>query len=320
MLALAAPAATLAQSEGAADHPRTAWGDPDLSGVYSEYTTAPLERPEEFGEREFLTEEEFAAIERERLAPEEPGYVGPEQAGTEADVHYDFDTYALSANEGVSSPNMRTSVVVSPANGRIPPLLPQATARREARAAARQGHEYDGPEFRGLTERCIVYPATMPPILAFGYNSNLQIYQSPGHVLIQGEMGDPRIIPTDGRALPENPLPQWNGTSVGRWEGDTLVIETTGFRPELAWRDSSENLRVTERLTRIDEDTIEYAFTVEDPETWAAPWSGVYPLTEMVDAVLFEYACTEGNYGMANILSGARATEAEAAAETASAE
>lgn len=309
--ALTAVLAGPTQAQEAEDHPRTSWGEPDISGVYSEYTTAPLERRAEFGDREFLTDEEFAAIERARLAPEEPGYVGPDTTGTEADVHYDFDTYALSANEGYSSPNRRTSIVTMPANGRIPELLPQALERRAARAAFRRGREYDGPEFRGLTERCLAYSATMAPILAFGYNSNLEIYQSPGQVLIRGEMGDARIIPTDGREMPEDLLPQWNGTSVGRWEGDTLVIETAGFHPDLAWRDSSEHRRVTERFTRLDEDTLEYAFTVEDPETWAEPWGGVYPLTEMPDQVLFEMACTEGNYGMANILSGARATENE---------
>jgi hypothetical protein len=180
-------------------------------------------------------------------------------------------------------------------------------------AAERRGREFDGPEFRSLTERCIVWSSTLPPILPGGYNSNLQIFQSPGYVLIQGEMGDPRVIPTDGRALPDDLLPQWNGTSVGHWDGDTLVVETAGFRPETAWRGSSASLRVTESITRIDTDTLEYAFTVDDPETWAEPWGGAYPLTEM-DGVLFEYACTEGNYGMANILSGERAVEREAAA------
>jgi hypothetical protein len=201
-----------------------------------------------------------------------------------------------------------------PKNGRIPPLTAAAAARRDARAEARKGHEFDGPEYRSLTERCIVWPSTLPPILPRGYNSNLQIMQSPGYVIIQGEMGDPRMIPTDGRPLPEKLLPQWNGTSVGRWEGTTLVIETAGFHPETAWRNASENMRVTERITRLDDDTLEYAFTVVDPDTWAEPWGGVYPLTEM-DGLLYEYACTEGNYGMANILSGARAAEREAAKE-----
>jgi hypothetical protein len=311
LMTLAAPSGAGAQAAGTDDHPRTAWGEPDLSGVYSEYTTAPLERPEAFGDREFLTPEEYEAREQERSDPADE-VLAP---GTAADVHYDMDTYALSADEGVSSPNMRTSIVVSPANGRIPPLLPGAEARAAAYAEWRSGREFDGPEFRSLSERCVAYSATLPPILPFGYNSNLQIYQSPGQVLIQGEMGDPRIIPTDGRAPPAKLLPQWNGTSVGRWDGDTLVVETAGFHPQARWRGSSAHLRVTERFTRLDHDTIEYAFTVVDPETWGQPWSGVYPLTEMPGAVLFEYACTEGNYGMANILSGQRAVEREAAGE-----
>ena len=191
---------------------------------------------------------------------------------------------------------------------------PAAATRRDARADARKGHEFDGPEMRSLTERCIVWPSTLAPILPRGYNSNLQIFQSPGYVIIQGEMGDPRMVPTDGRALPSKLLPQWNGTSVGRWDGETFVVETAGFHPDTAWRNASENMRVTERFTRIDEDTLEYAFTVVDPDTWAEPWGGVYPLTDL-GALLYEYACTEGNYGMANILSGERAVEKKTAAQ-----
>lgn len=299
-----------AQQAAAQDHPKTAWGEPDFSGVYTEFTTAPLERAPEFGEREFLTEEEFAAFEQEQL--EEANQDDETTPGTAEDVHYDMGTFALSANEGTTTLNMRTSIVNTPKNGRIPPLLPAAVARRDARAAARAGREFDAAEFRSLTERCVVWSSTLPPILPGGYNSNLQIFQSPGVVLIQGEMGDPRIIHTDGSAAPNDDLPQWNGSSVGRWEGETLVVETAGFHPDAAWRGASENLRVTERITRVDEGTLEYAFTVVDPDTWAEPWGGVYPLTEL-DGVLFEYACTEGNYGMSNILAGARAAEKEAA-------
>jgi len=312
--ALAAIAALTApvQPAAAQSQPRTAWGEPDISGVYSEFTIAPIERPPELGEKEFFTPEEFAAFEQQRL--EEVDQDDETEPGTAADVHYDMGTFALSANEGTTSPNLRTSIVTRPKNGRIPPLVPAAVARRDARAEARRGREFDGPETRSLTERCIVWSSTLPPILPGGYNSNLQIFQSPGYVVIQGEMGDPRMIPTDGRALPAELLPQWNGTSVGRWEGATLVIETAGFHPDAAWRNSSENMRVTERITRVDEDTLDYEFTVVDPATWAEPWGGTYPLTEL-DGVLFEYACTEGNYGMANILSGARAAEEEAAGQ-----
>jgi hypothetical protein len=288
---------------------KTAWGEPDISGVFSEFTVAPLERPVEFGEREFLTRDEAAEFERARL--EEVDQDDETVPGTAADVHYDMGTFALSQNEGTTTPTMRNSILTMPKNGRIPALVPAAVARRDARAAARRGHEFDGAEYRSLTERCIVWPSTLPPILPGGYNSNLQIFQSPGYVVIQGEMGDPRIVPTSGGALPVEPVPQWNGTSVGRWEGDTLVIETAGFHPDTAWRNASEHMRVTERLTRRDENVVDYEFTVEDPNTWAEPWGGSYPLTRL-DGVLFEYACTEGNYGMANILSGARATEREA--------
>jgi len=304
-----AVALAVAQTAFAQGHPKTAWGEPDLSGAYAEFTSAPLERPAELGDKEFFTPAEFEMFQQQRL--EEVDEDDETTPGTAADVHYDFGTFALSENEGITSPNLRTSIVTMPKNGRIPPLLPAAVARQDARAAARKGHEFDGPENRSLTERCIVWSSTLPPILPRGYNSNLQIFQSPGFVIIQGEMGDPRIIPTDGRELPSDNLAQWNGTSVGRWEGETLVIETMGFHPNARWRNATENMRVTERLTRVDEDTVEYAFTVVDPDTWAEPWAGVYPLTEM-DALLFEYACTEGNYGMANILSGERAAEREA--------
>jgi hypothetical protein len=291
-------------------HPKTAWGDPDISGAYAEFTTATLERDPKLGEKEFFTPEEHAEFAKTRMSQ---AFSDDEtEPGTQADVHYSMGQFALSENEGVTSLNLRTSIVTRPKNGRIPPLTATATARRDALAAARKGHEFDGPEFRSLTERCIVWPSTLAPILPRGYNSNLQIFQSPGYVIVQGEMGDARMIPTDGRPMPKPLLPQWNGTSVGRWEGETFVIETAGFHPDTAWRGATENLRVTERIKRIDADTLEYEFTVVDPDTWAEPWGGVYPLTKM-DGLLYEYACTEGNYGMANILSGARVAEREAA-------
>jgi hypothetical protein len=292
--------------------PKTAWGDPDIAGVYAEFTTAPLERPADLADREFYASQ----TEWQKYAEKRLNEVNEDVEtipGTQADVHYNMGTFKLSENEGTTSVNMRTSIVTQPKNGRIPSLTPAAMARRDAAAAVRKGHEFDGPENRSLTERCVVWPSTLPPILPRGYNSNLQIFQSPGYVIIQGEMGDPRMIPTDGRARPKDNLPQWNGTSIGRWEGDTLVVETAGFNRETAWRNSTENLRVTERIRRIDDKSLEYSFTVVDPDTWAEPWSGVYPLTKM-DGLLFEYACTEGNYGMANILAGERKAERDAPA------
>jgi hypothetical protein len=311
-LVVASLAAAVTSLCAEAQKPRTPWGDPDLTGAYSEFTTAPLERDPALGDKEFFTQEEYEEFAKRRL---ETRFADDEtEPGTQQDVHYSMGQFALSENEGVHSLNLRTSIVTQPKNGRIPPLTAAAAARRDARAEARRGKEFDGPEMRSLTERCVIWPSTQPPILPRGYNSNLQIFQSPGFVIVQGEMGDPRVIPTDGRPLPDKLLPQWNGTSVGRWDGETFVIETAGFHPESAWRNASENMRVTERITRVDEDTLDYSFTVVDPDTWAEPWGGTYPLTKL-DGLLYEYACTEGNYGMANILSGARVAEKEAAAQ-----
>jgi len=307
-VALGATTGAVAQSKSAQ---KTAWGDPDISGQFSEFTVAPLERPAELGEKEYFDSPAEAETYAKKVleAVDQDDETKP---GTPEDVHYDMGTFKLSQNEGKTSPNLRTSIITSPKNGRIPALTAAAIARRDARAAVRKGREFDAAEMRGLTERCIVWPSTLPPILPGGYNSNLQIFQSPGYVVIQGEMGDPRIIPTDGKPR-SSELPQWNGTSVGHWEGATFVVETVGFNPTTAWRNASEHMHVTERLTRVSKDTVEYSFTVTDPDTWAEPWAGTYPLTDL-HGVLFEYACTEGNYGMANILAGQRAAEREAAA------
>jgi len=310
VLALPSIAAAQAGRAHAQDTKRTAWGEPDLAGTYTESTVVPLERPKDLGDKEFFTPKEAEEYRANALA--EALEVDDAEEGTAADVHYSMALYGLVQTDENTSLNLRTSIVTTPKNGRIPPLTAAAVARRDARAAARKGHEFDGPEMRSLSERCVVWTTTLPPILPRGYNSNLQIFQSPGYVVIQGEMGDPRIIPTDGRERPTDGLPQWNGTSIGHWEGNTLVVETRGFNAETAWRDATENLRVTERITRVDDETLEYRFMVEDPNTWAEPWGGVYPLRNL-NGLLYEYACTEGNYGMANILSGQRAAEREAA-------
>ena len=307
---VAVAVALLAPSPLAAQAARTSWGDPDISGYFTRSSVVPLERPQDLGEQEFYTPEEAAAREAARMAA--PDGPGERNRGTRGDVHYDFDQFGLSQFQNELSSNLRTSIVVDPPNGRIPEIVDAAVTRRDARRAVNQGHEYDGPENRSLTERCVVWTSTLPPILPGGYNGNLQIFQAPGYVVIQGEMGDPRVIPTDGRQHSASDLQQYNGVAVGHWEGETLVVESSNFHEQSAWRNSSKNLKVTERFTRIDEDTVEYGFTVEDPETWAAPWSGVYPLAA-IEGPLYEYACHEGNYGIANILSGQRAEEARQA-------
>ncbi len=172
-----------------------------------------------------------------------------------------------------------------------------------------RGHEFDGPENRGLAERCIIWGAEGPPMLPIGYNSNLQIMQGEGYVAIMQEMiHDVRIIPTDGRPHVASSVRELMGDSRGHWEGNTLVVDTTNFTDRTAFRGSSENLHVVERFTRTDADTVLYQFTVDDPSTWAAPWSAEVPLAK-IDGPIFEYACHEGNYGMPNNLSGARAEE-----------
>jgi hypothetical protein len=310
----AAAALIVASPVTGQDVERMPWGEPDISGYFTQSSIVPLERPRDLGTQEFYTPEESAARAEARLAPPEPDEEQERERGTTSDVHYDFDQFGLSQYQNEVAENLRTSIIVDPPDGRMPELVDAAIVRRDERNAERRGHEFDGPENRSLTERCIVWSSTLPPILPGGYNSNMQIFQSPGYVVIQSEMGDPRIVPTDGREHAAGDLQQWNGVSVGRWEGDTLVIESTNFHEETAWRSASKNLKVTERLRRIDDKTVEYGFTVEDPETWSAPWSGVYPLAA-IDGPLFEYACHEGNYGIANILAGQRAEEARLAAE-----
>jgi hypothetical protein len=175
------------------------------------------------------------------------------------------------------------------------------------------GGALDSPENRSLQERCLLTPQSGPPMLPANYNSNYQILQTPDYVVIVVEMiHDVRIIPLNGKPhLPKN-VQQWMGDSRGRWEGDTLVVETTNFTDKTNFRGSGENLRIIERFTRTAPDTLLYQFTVEDPTTWAKPWSGELPMKKALGQ-LFEFACHEGNYGIAGVLAGARAEERAAA-------
>jgi len=302
-----------AQTKSAAyKAPRTSDGLPDLQGVYSNSSDVPLERAANLGAKEFYTDEELA---KRAAATASPAPRAAAQPGTTADIHYDTSQFGLGRNVTTDMVNKRTSILVGD-TGRVPPLLPEAKQRQDAQAALRRGHEMDGPENRGIAERCIYWGTEGPPMLNQGYNSNLQIAQGPGYVAILQEMiHDVRIIPTDGRAhVPAN-IRQWFGESVGHWEGDTLVVDTTNFNDQPAvGRGASRNLHVVERFTRTGPKTILYQFTVSDPSTWEKSWSGEYPFGE-IDGKVYEYACQEGNYGMANILSGARADERRAAAQ-----
>src|SRR6516165_8447913 len=248
--------------------PKTTDGLPDLQGVYSNATTVPFERPRNLGAKEFYTEQEVA--EREKAAAAQAAA----RAAADADptvVHYDLGQFGL--NQRVTASTNRTSQIVG-SEGTIPPLLPAAQARVAAKQAAARGHNFDDAQHRGLSERCIMWGNEGPPMLSPGYNSDLQISQGPGYVAIMQEMiHDTRIIPTDGRPhLPEN-IRVLMGDSRGHWEGNTLVIDTTNFTDRTAFRNSGENLHVIERLTRTSDKTLLYQFTVDDPKTWAKPWS-----------------------------------------------
>ena len=287
--------------------PRTADGVPDLQGVYTNTSVVPLERPKDLGSKEFFTKAEADAYEAKALSRRE--VVAP---GTYGDVHYNMAQFGLEKGQSKVPETIRTSLIVGP-EGRVPTLLPEAQKRQAERRAANKGHEFDGPEHRALGERCILWPNEGPPMLPEGYNSNLQIVQGKGYVAIMQEMiHDVRIIPTDGRPHLPPEIRQWTGDSRGHWEGNTLVVDTTNFNDETAFRGSSENLHVVERFTRTDPDTVLYQFTVSDPSTWEKSWSGEVPMTKIAGPI-FEYACTEGNYGMRNNLSGARAEEKKAA-------
>jgi len=283
--------------------PRTPDGVPDLQGVYTNSTQVPLERPKNVGAKEFYTREEAEALMKK--AAETHEVVAP---GTYGDVHYSMAQFGLEKGQSAIAESLRTSLIIG-ATGRVPDLLPEARTRQAARAAANKGHEFDGPENRGLAERCIIWGAEGPPMLPIGYNSNLQIVQGKGYVAIMQEMiHDVRIIPTDGRTHVASSVHELLGDAVGHWEGDTLVVDTTNFTDRTAFRGSGEDLHVVERFTKVDPNTVRYQFTVEAPHTWAEPWSAEIPMTK-IDGPIFEYACHEGNYGMPNNLSGARAEE-----------
>jgi hypothetical protein len=269
-------------------------GTPDLQGVWSNATNVPLERPAGTGGG------------RGRAARPQPG--------TAADVHYDLSQFGLDRAHMKIAEDTRTSLVTTE-DGRIPPRLPEAQKRAADRAAFQREHQWDGPETRPLSERCIVWPNEGPPMLSPGYNSNVQIVQGPGYVAIEQEMiHDVRIIPTDNRPHAPAEIRQYLGDSIGHWEGDTLVVDTTNFTDKTAFQGSSSSLHVVERFTRLGNDRLQYEFTVDDPHTWAQPWSAKTFWT-LAGGQIYEYACQEGNHGMANNLSGARAVERQAAEE-----
>ena len=291
------------QSSGAR---RTPWGHPDLQGIWTNSTITPLERPAAFADREFLTEEEARKLDQAAASQydQRPG-------NATADVNAAYNQFWWERGGTVSS--RRTSLIIDPKDGRLPPLTAEGQ-KRAAEVAAMLRGEATGPENRNLAERCVTRGA---PKLPGGYNNNFQIVQTPTHVAIMQEMiHETRIIPLDGRPHLAPALRGWLGDSRGRWEGDTLVVETTNYHESSAFnsyyccRGAAKNLRIVERYRRIDAHTIDHQFTVEDPTTFTRPFTIALPMTR-IDGPIFEYACHEGNYGMEGILRGARAAEQE---------
>jgi len=283
----------------------------DLSGYWTNATYVPLERPAEFAGRPLLTEEEAIAFQKRKELQE--------NSQPRDDIHYD-NVLWQSESYRKGTVDRRTSIVDDPADGRIPPLT-AAAARRQAQQAeaARRRGPADAAEYRSLGERCISWGNEGPPMLGSTYSAHMQIIQTPTEVVIRHElMHGVRVIPVDGTPHVGARLRLLHGDSRGRWEGDTLVVETTNFTdrtpfrgpPATARQDifSSDRLRVVERFTRVDPDTIRYRFTVDDPGTWVRPWSGEMIMRRW-DGPIYEYACHEGNYGLGFILSAARAAE-----------
>jgi hypothetical protein len=287
--------------------PRTADGQPDLQGHWTNDTYTPLERPAELGDKALYTEDEAAAFLKSRI--------DRLLAQSRTDIHYDDAIWQQENYDKVA--DRRTSLIVDPPNGRLPPLTAAGEARLpQQRATQRANESSPSAKSRSLGERCISWGNVGPPMMPPTYNANLQILQARDQVVIRHEMmHDVRIVYLDGRPHPPSGVQWLAGHSIGRWDGETLVVDTTNFTKDTNFRGSPQNTRqdifaterlhVVERFTRTAENAIHYAFTVEDPDTWTTPWSGEMTIRR-VEGPIYEYACHEGNYGLANILSAAR--------------
>ena len=299
--------------------PRTAWGAPDLQGVYDFGTATPFQRPAELAGRATFTAEEAAVQEQINAAQFAEG------VNTDNLTPPNYNSFWFDNGSGVLT-TRQSSLIVDPPDGRLPDFTPQEERKAAAERAA-GGHPVrlhfggigtDGPEDRGLAERCLLGFNSGPPLMPSAYNNYMQVFQTPDYVVIFAEMvHEARIVPLDGRARLSRSIPQWLGDGRGRWDGDTLVIETENFRPDRGFSmggrspGPSPRMLLTERLTRVDSDTLLYEYTYDDPEVYSRTFAASLPLRRTDNAV-FEYACHEGNYGLMNILVGARAEEAAA--------
>ncbi len=303
------------------DAPRTAWGQPDLQGVWDFRTITPMQRPERLADQEFLTEEEAADLDRAAFdrntrlyeqdaeRTETGGNVDRRGAGQAPGSYNQF--WIDSGTKTVGT--RRTSLIIDPPNGRMPSTTPAGQARAEAARVYRREHPSDSYVDFSAGVRCILGFNAGPPFTPSAYNNNMQLFQTPDHVVVVTEMvHTARIIPLDGSPhLPSN-VQQWSGDSRGHWEGETLVVETTNHTDKTRWRGSTPDMRLVERFTRVDAETLLYEFTVTDPKTWTAPWTAAVPLL-LNPEPMFEYACHEGNYSMGVMLAGTREEEKAAA-------
>ena len=307
--ALALPVAAMAQDQEA---PRTAWGAPDLQGVWDFRTITPLQRPEDLGDKAFLTEEEAAERENAAVARDIELWEADARRTEAGGSVGGYNNFWMDRGTRVIG-TRRTSLIIDPPNGRLPEMTEEGRARQAAgRGSFSTEIQASYTDFSNA-DRCLMGFNAGPPITPGGYNQNVQIFQTPDEVVLLTEMVHTvRVVPLDDRPGIGESLAQWSGVSRGYWDGDTLVVETANFDVDRNWRGASANMRLEERFTRLDDGTLEYEYTVNDPETWVAPWTVNLPMVRN-DLPLFEYACHEGNYSMETMLTGARTEDAAAA-------
>ena len=310
VVALGAPA--LAQSEEPTMPMRRPHGDPDISGIFTFRTLTPLQRPQQFADQETLDPETAAAFEASERTRQNRDLFDPVTGARSAGYAPRAEGGVLSYNEfwyerGVDlTDEKRTSLIIDPPDGRLPPRTPEAQAAARERAAYRREHMYDSYENRSLMDRCIMGFNAGPPMSSSAYNNNVMIFQTEDHVVILNEMvHNARIIPIDDVATP--PFKQFSGVSRGHWEDETFVVETTQFRGGES-RGTSPNKHLIEKFTRINPDRVAYEYTITDPTVYTAPHTVLMPFRR-TDGPLFEYACHEGNIGLHGILAGARELE-----------
>ena len=305
------PQSATAQAGGRAMPMWTPDGQPDVSGIFTFRTLTPFQRPEQFADRETLSPEDAAAFEASERRRQNRDLFDPEAGAPNAGYQPRAEGGVLSYNEfwyerGIELTfDKRTSLVIDPSDGRLPPRTEAARVAAQDRRAYTAEHRYDSYENRTMTDRCLGTSVAGPPLRSGAYNNNLMIFQTPEYVVIQNEMANQaRIIPLEDTAKP--PFAQLKGVSRGHWDGQTLVIETTQFRSDSGL--TGPNMHLIERLTRLDPDTVAYEYTVTDPTVYTAPYTAMLPLRR-TDGPIFEYACHEGNIGLYGILAGARSLE-----------